>query len=44
MRNTLFGVIITLVVLFSFKYCEDKNANTVVLKEHSALIQEQLKM
>jgi len=43
MRNILFGVVVTLVILFTFKYCDDKNANTVVLKEHSALIQEQLK-
>lgn len=43
MRNILFGVVVTLVILFTFKYCDDKNVNTVVLKEHSALIQEQLK-
>ncbi len=42
MRKILFGVIITLVILFSFKYCGDKKKNEVVLKESSALIQEQI--
>jgi hypothetical protein len=43
MRKILFGVVITLIVLFTFKYCEDKKSNEITLKEHSALIQEQLK-
>lgn len=43
MRKTLFGVIITLVVLFTFKYCGDKKQEQITLKENSALIQEQLK-
>ena len=43
MRKILFGVIITLVILFTFKYCGDKNEDKIVLKENSALIQEQLK-
>ena len=43
MRKTLFGVIITLVVLFTLKYCEDKKEEEITLKENSALIQEQLK-
>ena len=43
MRKILFGVIITLVVLFTFKYCGDKKNNEIILKENSALIQEQLK-
>ncbi|MFL0352034.1 DUF4230 domain-containing protein [Xanthomarina sp. GH4-25] len=43
MRKILFGVIITLVVLFTFKYCEDKQEGKMVLKESSALIQEQIK-
>ncbi|KJD32605.1 hypothetical protein PK35_10425 [Tamlana nanhaiensis] len=42
MRNTLFGVIITLVVLFTFKYCGDKREDKIVLQESSALIQEQI--
>ena len=43
MRKILFGVIITLVVLFTFKYCGDKTADKIVLKENTALIQEQIK-
>ncbi|MFV9552400.1 DUF4230 domain-containing protein [Algibacter sp. PT7-4] len=42
MRKILFGVIITLVVLFTFKYCGDKKNNKTLLKENSALIQEQI--
>ena len=42
MRKILFGVIITLVVLFSFKYCEDKKDDKIVLKENTALIQKQI--
>lgn len=43
MRKILFGVVITLVILFTFKYCDDKKNDEIILKEHSALIQEQLK-
>lgn len=43
MRKILFGVIITLIVLFTFKYCGDKKEEITTLKENSALIQEQLK-
>ncbi|WP_452597824.1 DUF4230 domain-containing protein [Pontimicrobium sp. MEBiC01747] len=43
MRKILFGVVITLIVLFTFKYCDDKKSEAIILKEHSALIQEQLK-
>ena len=43
MRKILFGVVIALVVLFTFKYCDDKKQDEIVLKENSALIQEQLK-
>ena len=43
MRKILFGVIITLIVLFTFKYCGDKKEDRIVLQESSALIQEQLK-
>ena len=43
MRKILFGVVITLVVLFTFKYCGDKRENKIVLQESSALIQEQIK-
>ena len=43
MRKILFGVIITLIVLFTFKYCGDKQEDSIVLQESSALIQEQIK-
>lgn len=43
MRKTLFGVIITLVVLFTFKYCGDKKVDRISLLENTALIQEQIK-
>ncbi|WP_298498180.1 DUF4230 domain-containing protein [uncultured Algibacter sp.] len=42
MRKILFGVIITLVALFTFKYCGDKKEDKIVLQENSALIQEQI--
>lgn len=42
MRKILFGVIITLVVLFTFKYCGDKRENKIVLQESSIIIQEQI--
>ena len=42
MRKILFGVIITLIILFTFKYCGDKRAEETVIKEHSALIQKQI--
>ena len=42
MRKILFGVIITLIVLFTFKYCGDKKEGKIVLQENSALIQEQI--
>ncbi|WP_299110962.1 DUF4230 domain-containing protein [uncultured Winogradskyella sp.] len=43
MRKILFGVIITLIVLFTFKYCGDKKEEAIVLKENTTLIQEQIK-
>lgn len=43
MRKTLFGVVITLIVLFTFKYCGDKKEDKITLQEHSALIKEQVK-
>ncbi|SFN92575.1 Protein of unknown function [Bizionia echini] len=43
MRKILFGVAITLIVLFTLKYCGDKKENQATLKESSALIQEQIK-
>ncbi|KAA5826206.1 DUF4230 domain-containing protein [Algibacter amylolyticus] len=43
MRKILLGVIITLVVLFTFKYCGDRQEDKVMLQESSVLIQEQIK-
>ena len=43
MRKVVFGILITVVVLISFKYCSDKNEDKIVLQENSALIQESLK-
>jgi len=43
MRKILFGVVITLIVLFTFKYCGDKKEDKIVLLENTALIQEQIK-
>lgn len=43
MGKILLGVVITLVVLFTFKYCGDKREDRLVLQENSALIQEQVK-
>ncbi len=42
MRKILFGVIITLIVLFTFKYCGDERQSKVKLHESSVLIQEQI--
>jgi len=43
MRKILFGVVITLAVLFTFKYCGNKKEDHSVLQENSSLIQEQIK-
>ena len=43
MRKILFGVIITLIVLFTFKYCGDKQEDKIVLQESSTLLKEQIK-
>lgn len=43
MRKILFGVIITLIVLFTFKYCGDQKEGEIILQENSALIQKQIK-
>ena len=43
MRKILFGVVITLVVLFTFKYCDDTKDNKIELQESSVLIQQQIK-
>lgn len=43
MRKIIFGAVITLAILFTFKYCDDRRDNRVELRESSALIQEQVK-
>ncbi|MFI1744213.1 DUF4230 domain-containing protein [Thalassobellus sediminis] len=43
MRKILFGVVLTLIILFTFKYCEDKKGDEILLRENSILIQEQIK-
>ncbi|GAB1856540.1 DUF4230 domain-containing protein [Flavobacteriaceae bacterium MHTCC 0001] len=42
MRNVVIGVVLTLIVLFTFKYCYDKNDEKIVLKESSTLIQQHI--
>ncbi len=42
MRKILFGVIITLAILLTFRYCQDKNQDTKELLHSSALIQKQI--
>ncbi|MDG5489975.1 DUF4230 domain-containing protein [Psychroserpens sp. SPM9] len=43
MRKILFGVVVTLIVLFTFKYCGDQKEDEIILQEHTALIREQIK-
>lgn len=43
MRKILFGVVITLITMFTFKYCEERKNSHMELRESSALIQEQIK-
>ncbi|MDT0559051.1 DUF4230 domain-containing protein [Ichthyenterobacterium sp. W332] len=42
MRKVLLGVVLTLLVILCYKQCTN-DKSTIVVKEHSALIQEQLK-
>ena len=42
MRKILFGVIITLFTLFTFKYCDAKREDRIILQQNSALIQKQI--
>ena len=42
MRKILFGAVLTLVILFAFKYCEDQKEARTVLQERSELIQKQI--
>ena len=43
MRKILFGVVITLITMFTFKYCEERKNSHMELRESSVLIQEQIK-
>ncbi|WP_055435013.1 DUF4230 domain-containing protein [Lacinutrix algicola] len=43
MKKIFFGVVVTLMVLFTFKYCGDQHNEKLILKESSALIQESFK-
>ncbi|WP_431158984.1 DUF4230 domain-containing protein [Winogradskyella poriferorum] len=43
MRKILFGVIITLIVLFTFKYCDERNEDKIIIQENTNLIEEQIK-
>ena len=42
MRKILFGVVVTLIILFTFKYCNTKKEDGIVLLQNSTLIQEQI--
>lgn len=42
MRKILFGIVVTLIVLFTIKYCGDKKEEKLVLHESSSLIQKQI--
>lgn len=42
MKKILFGVIITLIVLFTFKFCGDQREAKIVIRENSELILDQL--
>lgn len=43
MRKFLFGVVIAVIILSTYRFCKDKNVSQPSLKESSILIQEQLK-
>lgn len=43
MRKILFGVVLTLVLVFGLRYCEYQKDNADQLIQHSALIEKQLK-
>ena len=42
MRKIILGVVIAMVLLFTFKYCDSKKEDKIVLHESSALIQKQI--
>lgn len=43
MRKIIIGVIAAAVLLFTFKYCDSRKDDKIVLQESSDLIQEQIK-
>ena len=43
MRKILFGVVVTMIVVVTFKYCDNKQDDNIVIKESSVLIREQIK-
>jgi len=43
MRKIVFGILIALAFLLTFKYCDDANDERITLQENSALIQQQIK-
>jgi len=43
MRNILYGIIVLILILLSFRYCEFKNNHHQTIEEHSALIEKTLK-
>ena len=43
MRKIILGVAAAMVLLFTFKYCDSKKEDKIVLQESSELIQEQIK-
>ena len=43
MQKIILGAIIAVVTLFIIKYCNDKNKEKIILKNHTTLIQKQIK-
>jgi predicted negative regulator of RcsB-dependent stress response len=43
MRKIIFGIILTLIILFTFKYCNEQKQAQITLTESSALIEKQIK-
>jgi len=43
MKNITFGILIAIVIVFTFRYCNEKKADEAELIQNSMLIQEQIK-
>lgn len=43
MKRILFGIVLGVVILFSFKYCDDKRESEALVTEQSLLIEQQVK-